>query len=279
MRIVLHCLITIRMTACVEGRCVCVRICVCVCACSHHPCLICIDAITPSLCHAFLHRQEEKTGLQYSIQRYENDKVLNTFQICNPTVDLRPAYHFLFIIRCWSMWRVQSASQAVSGSDQVVWPSGEPLGRQWPHCVAEVPLVSMTLPATETGRSKMAECREPRWCLSCFKQGSFDPFFFFFFWRQLFFGGLVSEPGGKSSAALLRLICWHFICFTGGEGGEAGKGGMWEKLKKSLRVSLLSGCSSKSSSACPEVGERCLNLHKVQGPVSVCQKLQETKRN
>lgn len=52
----LHCLITIRMTACVEGCCVCIR----VCACSHHPCLICIDAITPSLCHAFLHRQEEK---------------------------------------------------------------------------------------------------------------------------------------------------------------------------------------------------------------------------
>lgn len=67
------------------------------------------------------------------------------------------AYYFLFIIRCWSMGCVQSASQAVSGSDQVVWPSGEPRGRQWPHCVAEVPLVSMTLPATETGRSKMAE--------------------------------------------------------------------------------------------------------------------------
>lgn len=42
----------------------------------------------------------------------------------------------------------------------MVWPSGEPRGRQWPHCVAEVPLVSVTLPATETGRSKMAEHRE-----------------------------------------------------------------------------------------------------------------------
>ena len=41
----LHCLITIRMTACVESVCVCV-------------CLIYIDAITPSLCHAFLHRHE-----------------------------------------------------------------------------------------------------------------------------------------------------------------------------------------------------------------------------
>lgn len=57
-------------------------------------------------------------------------------------------------------------AEAVSGSDQVVWPSGESWGRQWPHCVAEVPLVSMTLPATETGRSKMAERRESRWCLS-----------------------------------------------------------------------------------------------------------------
>lgn len=60
----------------------------------------------------------------------------------------------------------------------MVWPSGEPRGRQWPHCVAEVPLVSMTLPATEAGRSKMAECREPRWCLSWFKQDSFDLSFF-----------------------------------------------------------------------------------------------------
>lgn len=34
---------------------------------------------------------------------------------------------------------------------------GEPRGKQWPLCVAQVPLVSVTLPATETGRSKMAE--------------------------------------------------------------------------------------------------------------------------
>lgn len=122
-------------------------------------------------------------------------------------MDLRPAYYFLFIIRCWSMWCVQSASQAVSGSDQVVWPSGEPRGRQWPHCVAEVPLVSMTLPATETGRSKMAEHREPCWCLSCFERGSFDPF-----WMQLFFGGIISELGVLKWWKL-RLICWHFICF------------------------------------------------------------------
>lgn len=71
---------------------------------------------------------------------------------------------------------MRTASQAVSGSDQVVWPSGEPRGRQWPHCVAEVPLVSMTLPATEAGRSKMAERVDPCWCSSWFRQGSVDPF-------------------------------------------------------------------------------------------------------
>lgn len=131
------------------------------------------------------------------------------------------------------MWCVQSASQAVSGSDQVVWPSGEPRGRQWPHCVAEVPLVSMTLPATETGRSKMAECREPCWCLSCFKQGSFDPF-----WMQLFFGGFHIRAGRfKSRAVLLRLICWHFICFKELKGAR-GKRGEGEQAcgRSSMRV-------------------------------------------
>lgn len=105
----------------------------------------------------------------------------------------------------------QPASQAVSGSDQVVWPSGEPRGRQWPHCVAEVPLVSVTLPATETGRSKMAECREPCWCLSWFKQGSFDPFL-----EAAFLRGLVSElgalkRGAKQCSAPANLLAFYLF--------------------------------------------------------------------
>lgn len=105
----------------------------------------------------------------------------------------------------------QPASQAVSGSDQVVWPSGEPRGRQWPHCVAEVPLVSVTLPATETGRSKMAECREPCWCLSWFKQGSFDPFL-----EAAFLRGLASELGGlkrgaKQCSAPANLLAFYLF--------------------------------------------------------------------
>lgn len=154
-------------------------VCVCVCVPHLHRCN-----------HtSFLHRHEEEI-LQYShsaLWKWQSTQYIpNLKSYC-----LHPVYHFLFIIRHWSMWCVQSASQAVSGSDQVVWPSGEPRGRQWPHCVAEVPLVSLTLPATETGRSKMAECREPCWCLSWFKQGSFDPFL-----EAAFLRGLMSELGG-----------------------------------------------------------------------------------
>lgn len=127
------------------------------------------------------------------------------------------------------MWCVQSASQAVSGSDQVVWPSGEPRGRQWPHCVPEVPLVSMTLPATETGRSKMAECRAPCWCLSWLKQGSFDPFLEAAFLRfspgAQIRAGRFKTGGGGSSAAPLQLICWHYVCFKEVKG-------QWEKGKE-----------------------------------------------
>lgn len=123
-------------------------------------------------------------------------------------------------------------AEAVSGSDQVVWPSGESWGRQWPHCVAEVPLVSMTLPATETGRSKMAERRESRWCLSWFKQDSFDPF-----WMQIFFGGGSYQSWEvlkveKSSAVLRRLICWHFIYFKETDGERGRRESMWEKFKR-----------------------------------------------
>lgn len=164
---------------------------------------------------SLLHRQEEKIW-QYSIRHHAFGIkwyiIIHSKHVA-PLWNLHPSYHFLFIITHWGMWCVQSASQAVSGSDQVVWPSGEPRGRQWPLCVAEVPLVSVTLPATETGRSKMAECREPRWCLSWLKQGSFDPFFL----RQLFSGGSYQSwevlKAGESSVALFWLICWHFYLF------------------------------------------------------------------
>lgn len=105
-----------------------------------------------------------------------NPTVLHSVETTFPSVGSRPVFYFLFIIGHWSMWCVQSASEAVSGSDQVVWPSGEPRGGQWLHCVTEVPLLSVTLPATETGRSKMAARRAPCWCLSGSKQASFDPF-------------------------------------------------------------------------------------------------------
>lgn len=170
-------------------------------------------------------------------------------------------------------------AEAVSGSDQVVWPSGESWGRQWPHCVAEVPLVSMTLPATETGRSKMAERRESRWCLSWFKQDSFDPF-----WMQIFFGGGSYQSWEvlkveKSSAVLRRLICWHFIYFKETDGERGRRESMWEKFKRvmgggdeegSLSL-ILSSSSSKSSLARPEVELRCLKTSKkkkIWGPVS-----------
>lgn len=161
-------------------------------------------------------------------------------------------------------------AEAVSGSDQVVWPSGESWGRQWPHCVAEVPLVSMTLPATETGRSKMAERRESRWCLSWFKQDSFDPF-----WMQIFFGGGSYQSWEvlkveKSSAVLRRLICWHFIYFKETDGERGRRESMWEKFKRVMgggdeegSLSLnLSSSSSKSSLARPEVELRCLKTSK-----------------
>lgn len=112
-------------------------------------------------------------------------------------------------------WCIQSASEAVSGSDQVVWPSREPRSGQWQHCAAEVSLVSVTLPANESGRSKMAARRVPCWCLSWSKQASFNPFFGGC-------GGGGFSPRAHSRAGrfkamrpLLWVICWHFVCFKG----------------------------------------------------------------
>lgn len=126
-----------------------------------------------------------------------NLTVLHSVETTFPSAGSRPAFYFLFILGCRSMWCVQSASEAVSGSDQVVWPSGGPRAGQWLHCVTQVPLLSVTLPATETGRSKMAARRASCWCLSGSEQASFDLSFFFLFLRGSFslgargFWGLV----------------------------------------------------------------------------------------
>ncbi len=148
----------------------------------------------------------------------------------------------------------------------MVWPSREPRGRQWPHCVAEVPLVSMTLPATETGRSKMAECREPCWCLSWFKQGSFDPFL-----EAAFLRGLISELGAlkrRGSSAALRES-------NGARGGEGGEASVWEK--KSEGVSLLSSCSSEVQLGLPRGETEMFDSSKSPGSSFCFKKLQEEK--
>lgn len=141
------------------------------CVRSRHPCLIYIDAITPSLCHTFLHRQIKKKknktkadSTPFSVMK------MTKYIIHSKSAILRwiyaPHITSCLLSDAGACDASSRPSQAVSGSDQVVWPRGELWARQWPHCVAEVPLVSMTLPATETGRSKMAEHGEPCWCLS-----------------------------------------------------------------------------------------------------------------
>lgn len=147
--------------------------------CAHATlCLIYIDAITPCLCHAFLHRRQGKKR-KGGAGGFDKNAAYSTpfcamkmtkYIIHSKSAILRwiyaPHITSCLLSDAGACDAYRQPSQAVSGSDQVVWPSGELRGRQWPHCVAEVPLVSMTLPATETGRSKMAAHGEPCWCLS-----------------------------------------------------------------------------------------------------------------
>lgn len=164
--------------------------CVCVAALAVFVCarLIYIHAITPrSFCFVFSY-----TG--------RNPTVLHSLETDIPPVRTLWSRGLRFtsclLSDTGACDGVQSASKAVSGSDQVVWPRGETGRRQWPHCATEVPLVSMTLPATETGRSKMAARRAPCWCLSGSKQASL-----ILFLEEAFLWGTCDIGAGRFNAA------------------------------------------------------------------------------
>lgn len=195
-------------------------------------------------------------------------KVENTFQICNPTVDLR-----LCITSC-----LLSDAGACDAYSQPGWQSvvqtkwfglvgsrGADNGRTvWLKCLWCQWLCQQLRLADPKWRS----AESPAGACHGFKQGSFDPFFFFF-WMQLFFGGAHIRAGRFFKKKRRGEQCRRLESRTGATGMKGRRASMWEKKSEGLpfSFSFIFFCllaPRTSTSVRPEVERRCLNLQKVQ---------------
>lgn len=186
--IVLYCLITIGMAACVE--------CICVWG------LISIDAITP---HFYTGRRKESYSTPFRLMKMP-------FPIWTSAVELQPVYHFLFIMGPERVMYSQPARQSVvqtkwfglAGSRRADNGSTVQLKCLWCQWLCQQPRVA-----------------DPKWrraeCPAGACHGLNRPVLIHFFLGGGSFSPRAHSRAGRFKAVrpLFWLICWHFVCFKG----------------------------------------------------------------